>query len=120
MDDDIRINPTTGQPEYRIYLTGDNIDRIQKLIEYCGDDKEFQDLCVQIEDNVEIEGVEVNSEDWVFIQDIPTDILQEFDNCSSHVCRDAFLVEEAINPVLVARYKYERELYARTKSEQAG
>lgn len=91
--------PTDHKPLYAIMATKEDVDRIQSLIAYCADGVEFKNFIEHLCDTVELEDEDAWA-DWEEMNDIPDEVLREFDEISSHVYRNASLVEEALYPTL--------------------
>jgi hypothetical protein len=105
------ITPADGnspEPLYAIMATKEDVERIQTLIEYCADGVEFNNFIEHLCDTVELEDEDAQ-EDWEEMKDIPEEVLREFDEISSHVYRNASLVEVALGPTLRIMHKYNRE-----------
>ena len=80
---------------YSIMVSAEDVIMLQNLITYCADPVEFDHFIEHLHDNVEVEWGE-----WEDMEDIPEGVLKEFDETTSHIYRDAYLLEKLLHPVL--------------------
>jgi len=102
-------------PTYAAELSGDDLSNLESILHYCSDEAEHNDFVEQLMDNVE--GDTSDWESWNSMEDIPEELLLEFDGVSSHNYRSSMLLWKVIAPLIRQRDLDLQEKYSATNIE---
>ena len=91
------------EPVYTAEFSKQDLDNLEAVLRDVTDPFEHNDFVDQMMDNVEGDFDDYDWEKWETMDDIPKELLEEFDGVSSHTYRSGMLLYKVIAPLIRQR-----------------
>jgi hypothetical protein len=103
-------------PTYTAEFTGAEVDALEGLLEYSTDDIEFANFVEHLMNQVDLMNqVESDTDDWenwTCIDDIPKELMEEFEGVSSHIYHTSMQIYKIVAPLINQAHKDRQEGYS--------